>query len=323
MPESHTTGKRSTNRGTHLIPKRILILGATGLLGKALVEEWDFDEVTGASSRDADIRDRARLRALFARTRPQWTVLSAAYTDVDGCEKNPEMAHQMNCAGAGNVARAARECGSRLLFVSTDYVFDGKKTTPYETSDMPNVYGRAKAAGEAMVRAILPEACIARTSWLFGVAGKCFPNTILRLAEERREISVVADQHGSPTFNRDLARAIVHLCRCDARCTLHVTNSGHCSWHEFAEELVRGAGRTEVTVKPISSEEFARPAARPKNSVLSPASLRQRYGITLPPWQEAVQRYLHEKSHGSLAQENRSGCAFASVPGFDDEGAKS
>src|SRR5260370_37734174 len=100
MPESHTTGKRSTNRGAHLIPKRILILGATGLLGKALVEEWDFDEVTGTSSRDADIRDAGQLRALFARARPQWTVLAAAYADVDGCEKNPEMAHQVNCAGA-------------------------------------------------------------------------------------------------------------------------------------------------------------------------------------------------------------------------------
>ncbi len=309
-----------------MIPKRVLILGATGLLGKALAEEWDFDEVTGTSSRDADIRDTAQLRALFARVRPQWTVLAAAYTNVDGCEKNPEMAHQVNCAGAGNVARVARECGSRMLFVSTDYVFDGKKTTPYGTSDLPrpiNVYGRTKAAGEALVRAILPEACIARTSWLFGVVGKCFPNTILRVAEEQGEISVVADQHGAPTFNRDLARAIVHLCRCGARGTLHVTNSGQCSWHEFAEELVRGAGLTGVTVKPIGTAEFARPAARPKNSVLSSASLRQRYGITLPPWQEAVQRYLREKSGGSVEQENRAGCQFASVPSLDGEGAKS
>lgn len=309
-----------------MIPKRALIVGATGLLGKSLAEEWDFDEVTGASSSDADIRDAAQLRALFARARPQWTVLAAAYTDVDGCEKNPEMAHQVNCAGAGNVASAARECGSRLLLVSTDYVFDGKKTAPYETSDMPkpiNVYGRTKAAGEALVRAILPEACIARTSWLFGAAGKCFANTILRLAEERREISVVSDQHGSPTFNRDLARAIMHLCRSEARGTLHVTNGGQCSWHEFAEELVRGAGLEEVRVKPVGSEEFARPAARPKNSVLSPVSLRQRYGIVLPPWQEAVQRYLREKSCCSLAQENRAGCVFAAVPGIGVEGAKS
>ena len=309
-----------------MIPRRILIIGATGLLGKALVEEWGFDEVTGTSSRDADVRDAGQLRALFVRTRPQWTVLAAACADVDGCEKNPEMAHQVNCAGAGNVARAAREGGSRLLFVSTDYVFNGKKTTPYETSDLPrpiNVYGRTKAAGEALVRAILPEACIARTSWLFGVAGKCFPNTILRVATEQQEISVVADQRGSPTFNRDLARAIVHLCRCDARGTLHVTNSGHCSWHEFAEELVRGAGLTGVTVKPIGTAEFARPAARPKNSVLSPASLQQRYGITLPPWQEAVQRYLLEKSRGSVAQERRADCQFASVPGLGVEGAKS
>src|SRR5258708_13282727 len=110
-----------------MIAKRVLILGATGLLGKALVEEWDFDEVTGTSSRDADIRDAGQLRALFARVRPQWTVLAAAYTDVDGCEKNPEMAHQVNCAGAGNVARVARECGSPLPFVTPDHLFHRKK----------------------------------------------------------------------------------------------------------------------------------------------------------------------------------------------------
>src|SRR5258708_39159416 len=113
-----------------MIPKRVLILGATGLLGKALVEEWDFDEVTGTSSRDADIRDAVQLRALFARVRPEWTVLAAAYTDVDGCEKHPKLAHRVNCVGAGNVARIARECGSRLMFLRTDSVFDGKKPLP-------------------------------------------------------------------------------------------------------------------------------------------------------------------------------------------------
>src|SRR5258708_27419273 len=146
-----------------MIAKRVLILGATGLLGKALVEEWDFDEVTGTSSRGADMRDAVQLRARFARVRPQWTVLAAAYTDVDGCEKNPEMAHQVNCAGAGNVARVARECGSRMLFVSTDYVFGGKKTTPYETSHLPrpiNRSRRTKTAREALVRAIFPAAGI-------------------------------------------------------------------------------------------------------------------------------------------------------------------
>jgi len=263
---------------------RVLIIGATGLLGKALLGEWDFDEVTGASSRDADIREPAQLRALFARVRPEWTVLAAAYTDVDGCEKHPELAHRVNCVGAGNVARTARECGSRLMFLSTDYVFDGEKPLPYETDDPVapmSVYGRTKAAGEAAVREILPEACIARTSWLFGVAGECFPNTILRLAETQRELSVVADQRGSPTFNRDLARAIMQLCRAGVRGTVHVTNSGDCSWYEFAQELVRGAGLTEVIVKSICTDESSRPAARPKHSVLSNGSLQRLYGISL------------------------------------------
>lgn len=305
---------------------RVLIIGATGLLGKALLGEWDFDEVTGASSRDADIREPAQLRALFARVRPEWTVLAAAYTDVDGCEKHPELAHRVNCVGAGNVARTARECGSQLMFLSTDYVFDGKKPLPYETDDPVapmSVYGRTKAAGEAAVREILPEACIARTSWLFGVAGKCFPNTILRLAETQRELSVVADQRGSPTFNRDLARAIMQLCRAGVRGTVHVTNSGHCSWYEFAQELVRGAGLTEVIVKSICTDESSRPAARPKNSVLSNGSLQRLYGISLRTWQEAVRVYLHEKRHDCLVQERRALAVSAGERVMNAEGGKS
>jgi dTDP-4-dehydrorhamnose reductase len=305
---------------------RVLIIGATGLLGKALLEEWELDEVTGASSSDADIREPAQLRALFARVRPAWTVLAAAYTDVDGCEKNAEVAQQVNCIGAGNVARAARDCGSRLMFLSTDYVFDGENPKPYETQDKVapmSVYGRTKAGGEAAVREMLPEACIARTSWLFGVDGKCFPNTILRLAETQSELSVVADQRGSPTFNRDLAAAIMQLCRAGARGTLHVTNSGECSWYEFAQELMRGAGLTKVIVTPIPTDELSRPAQRPKNSVLSNASLQQLYGISLPAWQKAVQVYQREKRHGSVAQGDRAKALFAGERGMNAQGGKS
>src|SRR5258708_22560738 len=192
------------------------------------------------------------------------------------------------------------------MFRSTEYVFDGEKPLAYETDDPVapmSVYGRTKGAGEAVVREILAEACIARTSWLFGVAGKCFPTTILRLAGTQRELSVVADQRGSPTFNRDMARAIMQLCRAGARGTVHVTNSGDCSWYEFAQEMVRGAGLTEVIVKPIGTDESSRPAARPKNSVLSNGSLRRLYGTSLPTWPEAWQVCLREKHLGSVTQE--------------------
>src|SRR5262249_17967845 len=151
----------------------------------------------------------------------------------------------VNCDGAMNVAQAAREAGARLLFVSTDYVFDGTKRTPYETGDRRNpinVYGESKACGEERLLEVLPEVCIARTSWLFGPGGKFFPTTILKLAATRPELSVVNDQHGSPTFTSDLAAALVELCRRNASGIVHVTNAGNCTWYDFAVEIARAAG---------------------------------------------------------------------------------
>jgi dTDP-4-dehydrorhamnose reductase len=150
---------------------RITIFGATGLLGKALVREWKDDEVTGFGSADGDIRNEKQILTLVQRARPEWIVLAAAYTDVDGCESNRDLAFDVNCRGAVNVARAAKQHGSRLLFLSTDYVFDGTKSTPYATGDPRaprSVYGKSKAEAEVQLSEILPECCIVRTSWLFG-----------------------------------------------------------------------------------------------------------------------------------------------------------
>ncbi len=275
---------------------QVLIIGATGLLGQALVQDWRSDEVIPASSKDADIRDARQVRDLFARCRPDWTVLAAAYTDVDGCEKNPNLAHQVNCLGAVNVARAASEHGSRLMLVSTDYVFDGSKSTPYEVNDAVspiNVYGRSKADAERGVQEVLPDYCILRTSWLFGANGRCFPNTILELAHSKKEIPVVANQRGCPTFHREAARAIRLLVRASAKGIVHARNVGDCTWFEFAQELTRAAGLTDVAIIPIRSEELGRPARRPKYSVLSNASLLQ-YGLSMRSWQEAIRDYLQE-----------------------------
>src|SRR5580658_10949790 len=156
---------------------RVTLFGASGLLGTELVQELKTDQLTALSSRDADLRDHARVRDVIRDSRPDWILLSAAYTDVDGCESNRDLAFAVNCEGAINVAEAAREAGSRLLFLSTDYVFDGGKRSPYETSDARNptsVYGESKARAEEQLRDILPEVCIARTSWLFGHGGECF-----------------------------------------------------------------------------------------------------------------------------------------------------
>jgi dTDP-4-dehydrorhamnose reductase len=284
---------------------RVTLFGASGLLGHDLVQQLSMsmrnEQLTALSSKDADVRDRARVRQAIHDSRPDWILLAAAYTDVDGCESNRDLAFAVNCEGAINVAEAARDAGSRLLFVSTDYVFDGNKRSPYQTSDPRNptsVYGESKARAEERLLEILPEVCIARTSWLFGHGGKCFPATILKLASTRSEISVVNDQRGSPTFTRDLAFAVAQLCSADACGIVHVTNSGECTWYEFAAEIVRASG-LPTKVIPVTTAEFPRPARRPAYSVLSPDSLHA-YNIHLPDWQDALHRYLASASDGSV-----------------------
>jgi dTDP-4-dehydrorhamnose reductase len=274
---------------------RVTIFGATGLLGKELVAQWaqPNDEVVGLGSRDADIRDAGQVRAVVERTQPEWIVNAAAYTDVDGCEINRELAFAVNCQGAVNIAAAAKKRGARLISLSTDYVFDGLSSQPYETTAPRaprSVYGNSKAQAEERIAEILPAACIVRTSWLFGVGGKCFPDTILKLAEQRPALDVVDDQRGSPTHAPDLARAIAELCRQRATRIVHVTNTGECSWFEFAAEIVRAA-KLNTLIRPTTSQQFVRPAERPKYSVLAPRS-RERYGIAMPHWKDAVENYL-------------------------------
>jgi len=292
---------------------RVTLFGASGLLGQELVHQLsgndlssEQDKLTALSSKDADLRDHARVRDLIRDSRPDWILLSAAYTDVDGCESNRDLAFAVNCEGAVNVAEAARDAGSRLMFLSTDYVFDGSKRSPYEITDTRNptsVYGESKARAEERLLEILPDVCIVRTSWLFGHGGKCFPAPILKLASTRPEISVVPeifvvnDQRGSPTFTRDLASALVQLCRASARGIVHVTNSGNCTWYEFATEILRESG-LPTAVKPVTTAEFPRPARRPAYSVLSPDSLHA-YNIHMPEWQDALRRYLGNAPAGA------------------------
>jgi dTDP-4-dehydrorhamnose reductase len=273
------------------------IFGASGLLGRALMREWSGDEVVGLNSRDADIRDAGQVRSAIQRTRPQWIVLAAAYTDVDGAESDADRAFGVNRDGAVNVAHAAKEAGARLLFLSSDYVFDGKKKSPYETGDPRHplgVYGRSKAEAETQLLETLPDVCIARTSWLFGVGGRCFPDTILKLAANRPALDVVDDQRGRPTYCIDLARAIIQLCRKSASGIVHVTNTSECSWFEFARAIVSGAGLA-AEVRPVSTQQMPRPAPRPAYSVLSEKSLAS-WDVQMPAWQDALRRYLKERS---------------------------
>lgn len=274
---------------------RILIIGANGLLGSDLVRECDSEEVVAATSRDADIRDPAQVGSVVTRSRPEWIILTAAYTDVDGSERNPDLAFAVNRDGTRNVAAAAREHGAKLVYLSTDYLFDGTTKRPYEPDDPIhplNVYGSSKAAGESAVREQGGHWVIARSSWLFGASRTCFPEKILAAADSQPELKVVNDQFGSPTYTRDLAMAIHKLIQADARGILNVTNSGSCSWFEFAREILCKAGRN-TQVLPITSAEAVRPAKRPAYSVLSPAALAA-CGIRLRNWQDALDAYLCE-----------------------------
>ena len=273
---------------------RILLIGAKGMLGTDMCRHWKSDQVIPVDSSEADIRDLAQVRSMVFNARADWVVLTAAYTDVDGSEKNREQAFAVNATGAENVARAAAEIGSRLFYVSTDYVFDGNSSSPYEPQDTIHplsVYGASKAAGEAAVQKYACDWCIGRTSWLFGAFGTSFPEKILRASETRSELTVVTDQLGSPTFTVDLAAAVLGLIHMESRGIVHITNSGQCSWCDFAQEVLRQAGRSSIRVLPITTSELARPAKRPAYSILSPASLKQR-GITMRHWKETLPDYL-------------------------------
>ena len=237
----------------------------------------------GLTRAELDVTNRAAgTEALSGAT----VINCAAYTDVDGAESDPERAHAVNADGARNVAEAA----ARVVYVSTDYVFDGSKTGPYVESDPVNplsAYGRSKLAGERATLTASPQSLIVRTSWLFGAGGGNFVATMLRLGEERDELRVVDDQVGCPTFTGHLADALVALAEGHGHGFLHVAGSGSCSWFEFARAIFERAGM-DVDVRPCTTEEFPRPAPRPANSVL--ASDRGAPG--LPAWQEGLDAYL-------------------------------
>jgi dTDP-4-dehydrorhamnose reductase len=272
---------------------RVLIIGSNGMLGSDLLDDWQDDDIVPASSRDADIRDIAQVRKLINREKPDWIVLTAAYTDVDASERDADRAFAVNRDGTKNVAMVAQEVGAKLLYLSTDYVFDGESNRPYEPHDPIhplNVYGASKAAGEKAVQEHGKHWVIARTSWLFGATRPSFPEKILIAADSQPELKVVADQIGSPTYTKDLAGAIRRLVRMDARGVLHIANSGSCSWFEFASEVLLKAG-CNTPIRQIAGSALDRPAKRPAYSVLSPASLSAQ-GITLRNWQDALDPYL-------------------------------
>jgi dTDP-4-dehydrorhamnose reductase len=273
---------------------RILITGANGQLGWELQRVLAKEDLILADQPEFELTD-PHLASKIVQLRPAVCLHVAAYTDVEGCERDPQQAVQVNADGTRRVADAAAQVGAYLVYVSTDYVFDGKKAGPYTETDAPNpinAYGRSKLLGEQAVLTHCPGALILRTSWLFGLHGRNFVKTILDLAKNRGEVRVVSDQYGSPTYARELAGIIGELVRQPRDGVLHAAGAGSCSWYEFANAILEESNIPCRNV-PISTAESGRIAQRPLYSVLSSTRLNT-YGLSLSGWREALKHFMKE-----------------------------
>lgn len=277
---------------------KVLIIGASGMLGHDLVPALreSGHETLSPTHAELDITDPESTRVYIVREKPQCVILSAAYTRVDDCESQQDLAWSVNAEGPRSVAQACQVAGARLIYISTDYVFNGSKTGPYteeDITDPTSVYGRTKLAGEKYIKDILRDHLVVRTSWLYGLKGRNFVETILKKAQTEKELRVVNDQRGSPTYTKDLSGGLTALVNLkDAVGIVNVTNSQSCTWFEFAQTILCLEGVANVIVHPVTSGQFKTPAKRPANSVLSPDRYKQLTGKTLRPWKEALSDYL-------------------------------
>ena len=278
---------------------KVLITGVSGQLGHDAAKTLTARGVPflGVGSKELDVSDRDAVLRVFDTYRPDAVLHCAAWTKVDLAEDEPERCMCVNANGTRNIALACRECGAKMMYISTDYVFSGTGSTPWET-DAPteplNVYGRSKLAGEQAVRELLERYFIVRTSWVIGAHGNNFVKTMLRLAETHRELRVVGDQIGSPTFTADLAPLLCRMIETEKYGVYHATNEGFCSWAELAEAVFRLMGK-DVSVRPVSTEEYAAKAVRPKNSRLSKRSLDAGGFKRLPGWEDSLERMLDKE----------------------------
>jgi dTDP-4-dehydrorhamnose reductase len=273
---------------------RVVVTGAAGMLGRDLLAALAGEETLALTRREADLADPGAFARAAEPFRPEVIVHTAAYADVDGCERDPARAERDNVTATRHVAELAARAGAWLLHVSTDYVFDGEGRRPYRPDDPTgplSVYGKSKLAAEEAVRASGARAAIVRTAWLVGTQGNNFVEAVRQRARAGQGLRVVSDQRGTPTFAFDLAPALVALSRVCPEGVLHVTNQGECTRFEQAAEILRLEQRS-VPLTPITSEENPRPARRPKYSVLDNSAANAILGKPLPPWQESLARYL-------------------------------
>jgi dTDP-4-dehydrorhamnose reductase len=281
----------------------VLVTGASGQLGQAIqfiaTNHLNINFVFCNSS-DLDITNKENCTTIFHTIKPDYCINTAAYTAVDKAESEPDKAHLINVVGAKNIAETCKEFDTNLIHISTDFVFDGTKNSPYNEMDLPNpkgVYGQTKLAGEKAIQNVFSNYFIIRTSWVYSQFGNNFMKTMLRLASERDTISVVDDQIGTPTNAVDLAEVIVQIILNNSQQSCpenygiyNFSNEGQCSWYEFAKKIFE-TNEIKVNLFPIPSTAFPTPAVRPKYSVLDKIKIKTTFGIEIKPWEQALEIY--------------------------------
>lgn len=282
---------------------KVLVTGVKGQLGFDVMNELKKRgiEGIGVDVDEMDITDAATCRKVITEAGPDAVIHCAAYTAVDAAETNMEICRKVNAGGTRNIALVCRDLDIKMMYISTDYVFNGQGERPWEPDDKReplNAYGQSKYEGELAIEELVKKFFTVRIAWVFGVNGKNFIKTMLRLGKERGAVSVVDDQIGSPTYTYDLARLLVDMIQTDRYGRYHATNEGLCSWYEFAVEIFKQAGMDEVKVTPVSTEEYTamypNQAKRPMNSRISKEKLSENGFERLPSWQDALGRYLKE-----------------------------
>ena len=277
---------------------KVLVTGVKGQLGYDVVRELEKRQIeaVGVDVEEMDITDAAQVETVIRNVNPDAVIHCAAYTAVDAAEDNEEFCRRVNAQGTENVAKVCQEMDLKMMYISTDYVFDGQGTRPWEPDDERdplNVYGQTKYEGELAVEKYVEKFFIVRIAWVFGVNGKNFIKTMLNLGKTHDKLTVVNDQTGSPTYTYDLARLLADMIQTDKYGRYHATNEGICTWYEFACEIFRQAGM-DVEVAPVTSDEYPAKAKRPANSRMSKKKLDENGFERLPSWQDALKRYLKE-----------------------------
>ena len=274
---------------------KVLVTGVKGQLGYDVVNELEKRgiEAVGVDIEEMDITDADSVDKVISEASPDAVIHCAAYTAVDAAEENVEICRKVNADGTQNIANVCKKLDIKMIYISTDYVFDGKGERPWEPDERQplNVYGQTKYEGELAVQNTLEKYFIVRIAWVFGVNGKNFIKTMLNLGKTRDHLTVVNDQFGSPTYTYDLAKLLVDMVLTEKYGIYHATNEGICTWYEFACEIFKQAG-IQVEVEPVSAEQFQAKAERPSNSRMSKEKLTENGFEKLPTWQDALKRYL-------------------------------